>query len=236
MLEKGPQQAKNELSLYCNEQYLTLVIQHLLSKDALIASLSCFFPLPPDFRRPLFELSVTFVQYKNGGNFESKNGDYSGNLPKVWKSSFWFSCRWLLIWLLWNETIIISLSNNVRESPAIAATTFGSCIPLSSLPLPLDSLFLTLCANPEGECDEDVSFGGDKEGLPVISTLSPCDGDKDGLLESSALLLDPSLAIQAGSGRDRLSWMDLLLLGDSCSSCSSSSSVSCGDKANYLQG
>lgn len=56
---------------------------------------------------------------------------------------------------------------------------------------------MTLRADPEGECNDKVSFGGDKEGLPLLSMLSPSDGDKEGLLESSALLLDPSL-VSAG--------------------------------------
>lgn len=136
----------------------------------------------------------------------------------------------------------------MQQSTAIATIIFWSCIPLSSFPLPLDSLFLTLRINPEGECGDKVSFGEDKEGLPLLSILSTSDGDKDGLLESSALLLHPSLVSpgssfcpfpgqQTGTGRDRLSWMDLLLLGDSCSSCSSSSSsVSCRAKTNYLRG
>lgn len=73
--------------------------------------------------------------------------------------------------------------DNATESIAIAAITFWSCIPLL---FPFDSLFLTLCMNPEGECGDEVSFGREKEGLPLLSTLSPCDSDKDGLLESSA--------------------------------------------------
>lgn len=93
--------------------------------------------------------------------------------------------------------MLISLSSNL--SPNIAATICGSGIPLLSLLLPLDSLFLTLCASPEGECGDEVSFGGDKDGLPVLSTLSPCDGDKEGLLESSDLLLDASLATHGSS-------------------------------------
>lgn len=87
---------------------------------------------------------------------------------------------------------MIRFSNNVRQSFAIAALTFGSFIPLGSLPLPLDSLFFTLRMNPGGKCGDEESLGEDKEGLPLLSTLSPCDGDKDGLLESSGLLLDPS--------------------------------------------
>ena len=52
---------------------------------------------------------------------------------------------------------------------------------------------MTLRMNPEGECGDKASLGEDKEGLPLLSTLSPSDGDKDGLLESSALPLEPSL-------------------------------------------
>lgn len=91
---------------------------------------------------------------------------------------------------------MIRLSNSVRESLASKAIPLGSFIPLSSLPLPLDSLFFTLRMNPEGECGDEVSFGEDKEQL--LSMLPPCDGDKDGLLESSGLLLDPSL-VSSGS-------------------------------------
>lgn len=81
----------------------------------------------------------------------------------------------------------------------MTAIKFWFCIPLSSLPLPLDSLFLTLRMNPEGECGDVLSFGEDKEGLPLLSTLSPSDGDKDGLLESSAVLRDPSLVSSKSS-------------------------------------
>lgn len=86
----------------------------------------------------------------------------------------------------------------MRKSP-VTAMTFGSYIPLSSLPLPFDSLFLTLRRNPEGECGEEESFGGEREGLPPLSTLSLWDGDKEGLLESSALLLDLSLGSTGSS-------------------------------------
>lgn len=165
---------------------------YLLSKDTLIASLSYFFPLPPDFRRPLLMTSNFLLVQKwleLGNEWQWSYGD----LPKVWKSSFGFSCWWGLIWLLWNKTKVITLSNNATKSASIATIMVWSCIPLSSFPLPLDSPFLALRINPEGECGDKVSFGEDKEGLPLLSTLSPSEGDKDGLLESSALLLHPSL-------------------------------------------
>lgn len=112
--------------------------------------------------------------------------------------------------------------------------------PLTSLLLPLDSLFFALRMKPELECGDMASFG-DESGLPLLSILSP--SEADGLLESSALPRNPSLLSpgssfcpfpgkQTGTGRDRLSWMDLLLLpGDSCSS----SSASWRNKTNHLQ-
>lgn len=113
--------------------------------------------------------------------------------------------------------------------------------PLTSLPLPLDSLFFALRVNPELACGDMASFG-DARGLPLLSILSP--SEADGLLESSALPRSPSLVSpgssfcpfpgeQTGTGRDRLSWMDLLFLrGDSCSS---SSSASWRNKTNHLR-
>lgn len=88
---------------------------------------------------------------------------------------------------------VTGLSNTVTRSASSATMMVWSCIPLSSFPLPLDSPFFALRINLEEECGDEVSFGEDKEGLPLLSTLSPSDGDKDGLLESSALLLHPSL-------------------------------------------
>lgn len=113
--------------------------------------------------------------------------------------------------------------------------------PLTSLPLPLDSLFFAFRMNPELDCGDMASFG-DARGLPLLSILSP--SEADGLQGSSALPRNPSLVSpgssfcpfsgkQTGTGRDRLSWMDLLLLlGDSCSS---SSSASWRNKTNNLQ-
>lgn len=114
-------------------------------------------------------------------------------------------------------------------------------IPLTSLPLPLDSLFFALRIIPELECGDMASFG-DARGLLLLSIFSP--SEADGLLESSALPRSPSLVSpgssfcpfpekQTGTGMDRFSWMDLLfLLGDSCSS---SSSASWRNKTNNLQ-
>lgn len=45
----------------CTLICINRAISYLLSKDALIASLSYFFPLPPDFRSPLLTTSNIFI-------------------------------------------------------------------------------------------------------------------------------------------------------------------------------
>lgn len=70
--------------------------------------------------------------------------------------------------------------------------------PFGSFVLPLDSLFLRM--KLVGDWGEDACLGGDKEGL-LLSGLSPCDGDKDGLLESSTLLLTASVLMFGSSFR-----------------------------------
>lgn len=75
---------------------------YLLSRDALIASLSpCFFPLPPDFLRPLLvTVSSGFCQ----GNLRImriqilKDG-YAAS-PKVWESSLLLPCWGHLVGLV----------------------------------------------------------------------------------------------------------------------------------------
>lgn len=138
-------------------------------------------------------------------------------------------------------------SSEIKQQSSIILQEQPLCIchivpyrPLNSLPLPLDSLFFAVRINPEVEFGDIASFG-DTSGLPLLSILSP--NEADGLLESSALPRNPSLfspgssfcafpGKQTGTGRERLSWMDLLLLlGDSCSS---SSSGSCRNKTNNI--
>lgn len=63
-----------------------------------------------------------------------------------------------------------------------------SFLPFDPLLFPFDSLFLALRMKPEGD---EASFT--EGGLPQLSMLSPCDGERDGLLDISALLWDASL-------------------------------------------
>lgn len=75
-----------------------------------MASLSYFFPLPPDFLRPLLIIVTIFllVQEWLWRKHKQRWPIHKVPLPKVWKSPLWFSCWWGLIWLLWNKTAIIN--------------------------------------------------------------------------------------------------------------------------------
>lgn len=94
----------------------------------------------------------------------------------------------------------ISVLGAMQEKALLFHTSQNRpCIPLESLILPLDSLFFALRVIPEGDCGDELCFWGDKEELSMLSTLSPCDGDRDGLLECSPLLLEPSLVSPGSS-------------------------------------
>lgn len=114
-------------------------LNYLLSKDALMASLSYFFPLPPDFLRPLWIIVTIFLLVQEWLWLKHKQRwpIHKVTLPKVWKSPFRFSCWWGLIWLLWNKTAIIS---NTAGTPALylpycAVQTFDLLALAFGLPL-----------------------------------------------------------------------------------------------------
>lgn len=213
---------------------LSRCLTYLLSKDALMASLSYFFPLPPDFRRPLLISSTVFLLVQKRSNSDHsltrhypKSGNRFLDFPAGEDS-------------LGSSEMKQTLSVILQGPQCCSSWNTLPHRPLPSLPLPLDSLFFALRINPELECGDMASFG-DASGLPLLSAISP--SEADGLMESSALPWNPSLVSpgssfcpfagrQTDTGRDRLSWMDLLL-GDSCSS---SSSASWRNKTNNLQG
>lgn len=96
-------------------------------------------------------------------------------------------------------------------------------LPLTSLPFPLDSLFLTFRRKPE----EEESFVGETQGLSVPVPEGDCG------LESSVVLLEVltgravsgscfwPLAVWEMTGKDRLSCSDLLRCGGPGNSSSS---------------
>lgn len=89
-----------------------------------MASLSYFFPLPPDFLRPLLIIVTIFRLVREWLWLEHKQQRqlHKVALPKVWKSPFRFSCWWELIWLLWNNTVVI---NNTAGTPALHLPCFA---------------------------------------------------------------------------------------------------------------
>lgn len=103
------------------------------------------------------------------------------------------------------------------------STVHMHLLPLTSLPFPLDSLFLTFRRKPE----EEESFVGEMQGLSVPVPEGDCG------LESSVVLLEVltgravsgscfwPLAVWEMTGKDRLSCSDLLRCGGPGNSSSS---------------
>ena len=117
--------------------------------------------------------------------------------------------------------------------------------PLLSLPLPLDSLFLTFLRNPEGELEGAVSLGGDRLPLSPLSMLARWLPGGDGEPDRSAVPLAVATSSapssfcpfpdgpQMGTGRERLSWMERRLRRGTSGLRDSSSSSSCREKEPF---
>lgn len=127
--------------------------------------------------------------------------------------------------------------------PTIRALESLSISPRVSLPLPLDSLFLTFLMKPEGELGEVVSLGGDRLPLSPLSMLARWLPVVDGEPDRSGVTLGLPLAASSapssfwplkGTGRERLSWMERRLRGTSGLG-GSSSSLSCKQKKQPLR-